>query len=50
MLHEAVHALAHAHARGVKDTSQGGKYHKRQSVALAGELGQAWPQGQRPTR
>jgi hypothetical protein len=47
MLHEAVHALAHA--RGVKDTSRGGKYHnKREFVALAGELGLAWPQGQRP--
>jgi hypothetical protein len=47
MLHEAVHALAHV--RGVKDTSRGGKYHnKRQFVALAGELGLAWPQGQRP--
>jgi hypothetical protein len=47
MLHEAVHALAHA--RGVKDTSRGGKYHnKREFVALADELGLAWPQGQRP--
>jgi hypothetical protein len=47
MLHEAVHALAHV--RGVKDTSRGGKYHnKREFVALAGELGLAWPQGQRP--
>jgi hypothetical protein len=47
MLHEAVHALAHA--RGVKDTSRDGKYHnKRENVALAGELGLAWPQGQRP--
>jgi hypothetical protein len=47
MLHEAVHALAHA--RGVKDTSRGGKYHnKREFVALAGDLGLAWPQGQRP--
>jgi hypothetical protein len=47
MLHEAVHALAHA--RGVKDTSRGGKYHnKREFVALAAELGLAWPHGQRP--
>jgi len=47
MLHEAVHALAHV--RGVKDTSRGSKYHnKRTFVALAGELGLAWPQGQRP--
>jgi hypothetical protein len=47
MLHEAVHALAHA--RGVKDTSRAGKYHnKREFVALAGELGLAWPQGKRP--
>jgi hypothetical protein len=47
MLHEAVHALAHA--RGVKDTSRGGKYHnRREFVALAGELGLAWPDGQRP--
>jgi hypothetical protein len=47
MLHEAVHALAHV--RGVKDTSRGGKYHnKREFVALAGELGLAWPDGQRP--
>jgi hypothetical protein len=49
MLHEAVHALAHV--RGVKDTSRGGKYHnKREFVALAGELGLAWPHGQRPIR
>jgi hypothetical protein len=47
MLHEAIHALAHA--LGVNDTSLGGKYHnKREFVALAGELGLAWPQGQRP--
>jgi hypothetical protein len=47
MLHEAVHALAHA--RGVKDTSRDGKYHnKREFVALAGELGLAWPEWQRP--
>jgi hypothetical protein len=47
MLHEAVHALAHA--RGVKDTSRGGKYHnKREFIPLAGELGLAWPDGQRP--
>ena len=47
MLHEAVHALAHA--RGVNDTSRGGKHHnKREFVALAGELGLAWPDGQRP--
>jgi hypothetical protein len=38
-----------AHARGVKDTSRGGKYHnKREFVPLAGELGLTWPQGQRP--
>jgi hypothetical protein len=49
MLHEAVHALAHV--RGVKDTSRGGKYHnKREFVALAGELGLGWPEGQRPHR
>ena len=47
MLNEAVHAFAHV--RGVKDTSRGCKYHnKREFVALAGELGLAWPQGQRP--
>jgi hypothetical protein len=47
MLHEAVHALAHV--RGVNDTSRGGEYHnKREFVALAGELGLAWPDGQRP--
>jgi hypothetical protein len=47
MLHEAVHALAHA--RGVKDTSRGGKHHnKRQFLPLAGELGLTWPPGQRP--
>jgi hypothetical protein len=47
MLHEAVHALAHA--RRVNDTSRGGKYHnKREFVALASELGLAWPDGQRP--
>jgi hypothetical protein len=47
ILPTAVHALAHA--RGVKDTSRGGKYHnKREFVALAGQLGLAWPDGQRP--
>jgi hypothetical protein len=47
LLHEAVHALAHV--RGVKDTSRGGKYHnKREFVAIAGELGLAWPDDQRP--
>ena len=47
LLHEAVHALAHA--RGVNDTSRGGEYHnKREFVALAGEFGLAWPAGQRP--
>jgi hypothetical protein len=47
MLHEAIHALPHV--RGVKDTSRGGKYHnKREFVVLAGELGLAWPHGQRP--
>ena len=46
MLHEAVHALAHI--RGVKDTSRGSKYHnKRDFIPLAGELGLAWPDGQR---
>jgi hypothetical protein len=46
MLHEAVHALAHV--RGVKDTSRAGKYHnKREFIPLAGELGLAWPDGQR---
>src|SRR4029453_9614260 len=40
---------ARAHVRGVNDTSRGGKYHnKREFVALAGELGLAWPDGQRP--
>ena len=38
-----------AHVRRVKDTSRAGKYHnKREFVALAGELGLAWPAGQRP--
>ena len=49
MLHEAVHALAHA--RGVKDTSRGGKYHnKREFVALAGELGQPGQTASDPIR
>ena len=43
MLHEAVHALAHA--RRVNDTSRGGKDHNtRAFVALASALGLAWPQ------
>src|SRR5919109_5580083 len=47
MLQGAVPALAHP--RRVKDTSRGGKYHnKRAFIALAGELGLAWPDGQRP--
>jgi hypothetical protein len=34
---------------GSKTPPRGGKYHnKREFVALAGELGLAWPQGQRP--
>ena len=40
MLHEAVHALAHA--RGSRTPPGVGKYHnKREFVALAGELGLA---------
>jgi hypothetical protein len=37
LLHEAAHGLAQA--RGVQDTSRGGRYHNRRYVTLAGELG-----------
>lgn len=41
MLHEAAHVLAHA--RGLKDTSRQHRYHNRTFVALAEELGLAFP-------
>ena len=37
LLHEAVHALAHA--RGIKDTSRQGRYHNKQFKICAEELG-----------
>jgi hypothetical protein len=37
LLHEAAHALAFA--RGIRDTSQGGRYHNRRVMAVATELG-----------
>jgi hypothetical protein len=37
LLHEAAHGLAQA--RGVQDTSRGGRYHNRRYAALARELG-----------
>jgi hypothetical protein len=37
LLHEAAHALAFA--RGIRDTSQGGRYHDRRFAAVATELG-----------
>ena len=37
LLHEAAHALAFA--RGMRDTSQGGRYHNRRFAAVAAELG-----------
>jgi hypothetical protein len=37
LLHEAAHGLAQA--RGVQDTSRGGRYHNRRYAQLAGELG-----------
>ncbi|HEV2809884.1 MAG TPA: hypothetical protein VGV93_05740 [Acidimicrobiales bacterium] len=37
LLHEAAHGVAHA--RGVTDTSRGGRYHNRRYAAIAGELG-----------
>lgn len=37
LLHEAAHALAHA--RGVKDTSRGGRYHNARFRDVAGEVG-----------
>lgn len=37
LLHEAAHGVAHA--RGVADTSRGGRYHNRRYAAIAGELG-----------
>jgi hypothetical protein len=36
LLHEAAHGLAQA--RGVQDTSRGGRYHNRRYATLAGEL------------
>lgn len=46
VLHEATHALCYA--RGIKDTSRGGKYHNRRFVAVAETLGLEWPAGQSP--
>jgi hypothetical protein len=47
MLHEAVHALTHV--RGVRTPpALASTNNKREFVALAGELGLAWPDGQRP--
>lgn len=40
LLHECAHALAHA--RDVKDTSRGYRYHNRRFVAIAEELGLAY--------
>jgi len=37
LLHEAVHGLADA--RGIQDTSRGGRYHNRRYAALAAKLG-----------
>lgn len=37
LLHEAAHALAFA--RGIRDTSKGGRYHNRRFAAVAAELG-----------
>lgn len=37
LLHEAAHALAFA--RGIRDTSRGGRYHNRRFMAVATELG-----------
>ena len=37
LLHEAAHSLAFA--RGIRDTSQGGRYHNRRFAAVATELG-----------
>jgi hypothetical protein len=47
LLHEAAHALARA--RGVKDTSRGGRYHNRTFIKVAGELGLIWPEGTPPS-
>lgn len=41
LLHEAVHALAAA--RGLKDTSNRGRYHNKTFVKLAGEMGLEGP-------
>lgn len=41
IVHEAVHALAHA--RGVKETSRQNRYHNRKFVDLAEELGMFYP-------
>ncbi len=46
LAHEAAHALAAA--RGVKDTSRGGRYHNRKFVDTAAELDLAWPAGAEP--
>ncbi|MFI6507439.1 hypothetical protein ACIBCT_07535 [Streptosporangium sp. NPDC050855] len=41
LLHEAAHALAHV--RGIKETSNGYRYHNKRFVRLAAELGLAGP-------
>lgn len=46
MLHEATHALAHA--RGVKDVSNGGRYHNERFAMLAHELGLTPPKVRDP--
>lgn len=48
IMHEAVHALAAA--RQIKETSRGGRYHNKRFVALATEVGLAWPEGQQPDK
>lgn len=41
LLHEAAHGLAAA--RGIRDTSRGGRYHNRRFLAVACEVGLAYP-------
>lgn len=46
MLHEAAHVLARV--RSIQDTSRQGRYHNKQFVALATEVGLAWPESNKP--
>ncbi|MEU3343105.1 hypothetical protein [Streptomyces sp. NPDC006668] len=47
LLHEAVHGIAAA--RGIRDTSRAGRYHNRQFLAIAEELGLDHPDERHPS-